>query len=318
MQLSDLARGRWREILPLLGVSVQYLTNRHGPCPMCGGKDRFRWDDKDRNGTFYCNKCGAGNGWTLARKFNGWDAAETSKAIEEIVGSRPMALLPAEKPQQGLLPSVTRLIEEATDPSVVSAYLSRRGLTATSAVLRGHPRCPYFVEDKTRKGKWRTLGHFPTVLAPVSNEKGEIIGVQRVYDAEVDEHKKILGDLKGGIVRLDEPTDELGVCEGFETGLAARQLFGIPIWAALTAGNLAEFQPPPGIQQLHIFADADVNSVGQAAAYSLAVRVNRWNAQHKTGAEPVKVNLPPDLGTDWLDVLNANPPTNPDQQEAGT
>lgn len=39
------ARGRWREILPQLGIDTSYLRTRHGPCPLCGGKDRFRWDD---------------------------------------------------------------------------------------------------------------------------------------------------------------------------------------------------------------------------------------------------------------------------------
>lgn len=28
---------------------------RHGPCPICGGKDRFRVDNKDDDGTWYCN-----------------------------------------------------------------------------------------------------------------------------------------------------------------------------------------------------------------------------------------------------------------------
>src|SRR5690348_13963485 len=55
----DRARGRWREILPCLGVETRYLTNKHGPCPLCGGKDRFRFDDKNGDGTYYCNQCGA-------------------------------------------------------------------------------------------------------------------------------------------------------------------------------------------------------------------------------------------------------------------
>src|SRR5947199_194195 len=49
-KISETARGRWHGILPQLGISANLLRNRHGPCPMCGGKDRFRFDDWDGKG----------------------------------------------------------------------------------------------------------------------------------------------------------------------------------------------------------------------------------------------------------------------------
>ena len=55
------ARGRWKEILPALGVPASFLKNEHGPCPGCGGKDRFRFDDLDGDGTFYCSGGGTEN-----------------------------------------------------------------------------------------------------------------------------------------------------------------------------------------------------------------------------------------------------------------
>ena len=63
------ANGRWYEILTSLGVSAHYLQDKHGPCPLCGGKDRFRWDDLEGRGTYICNQCGAGTGVTLVMKF---------------------------------------------------------------------------------------------------------------------------------------------------------------------------------------------------------------------------------------------------------
>lgn len=41
------AAGRWRAILLSLGVNERALSGKHGPCPLCGGRDRFRFDDKD-------------------------------------------------------------------------------------------------------------------------------------------------------------------------------------------------------------------------------------------------------------------------------
>ncbi|MDI5829610.1 hypothetical protein MJN51_36035, partial [Salmonella enterica subsp. enterica serovar Kentucky] len=42
-------------------VNVPDSPRRHAPCPACGGKDRFRFDDNGR-GSFICNQCGAGDG----------------------------------------------------------------------------------------------------------------------------------------------------------------------------------------------------------------------------------------------------------------
>ena len=60
------ARGRWRGILHSLGMDERSLSGKHCPCPLCGGKDRFRFDDKDGRGTYYCSGCGAGDGVKLA------------------------------------------------------------------------------------------------------------------------------------------------------------------------------------------------------------------------------------------------------------
>ena len=49
-QAEKAARGHWSIILPALGVKV--LKNRHQPCPVCAGKDRFRFDDQEGRGTW--------------------------------------------------------------------------------------------------------------------------------------------------------------------------------------------------------------------------------------------------------------------------
>jgi hypothetical protein len=61
--------GRWREILTRLGVCLP-AGKKLGPCPACGGKDRFRFDDKDGRGTWFCNQCDpkAGDGFELIKK----------------------------------------------------------------------------------------------------------------------------------------------------------------------------------------------------------------------------------------------------------
>lgn len=63
------ALGRWQQILPALGVDASFLSGRHGPCPGCGGIDRFRFDDRDGSGSFFCSGGGSadtyGDGFEL-------------------------------------------------------------------------------------------------------------------------------------------------------------------------------------------------------------------------------------------------------------
>lgn len=48
--VSGAAVGHWPHILSALGIKVP-PAGRHGACPACGGKDRFRLDDKEGRGT---------------------------------------------------------------------------------------------------------------------------------------------------------------------------------------------------------------------------------------------------------------------------
>jgi len=56
----EAARGAWGSILLRFGAGPGHLTGGHGPCPACGGKDRFRYDDKEGKGTFLCSRGGGG------------------------------------------------------------------------------------------------------------------------------------------------------------------------------------------------------------------------------------------------------------------
>ncbi len=81
------ASGHWPGILPALGVKV--IKNRHQACPVCGGSDRFRFDDKEGRGTWFCNQCGAGDGLKLVEKVFGVTASEAAQKVNAVTGNLP-------------------------------------------------------------------------------------------------------------------------------------------------------------------------------------------------------------------------------------
>ena len=101
--INEAAKGHWPSILgALAGLSQQQLTDKHQPCPLCAGTDRYRFDDKDGNGSWFCNKCGgktqsggAGSGMDLLMRKNNWDFKRAASEVERHLGiSKPKPSIP--------------------------------------------------------------------------------------------------------------------------------------------------------------------------------------------------------------------------------
>ncbi|WBO22304.1 hypothetical protein PBT88_19510 [Sphingomonas abietis] len=145
-KLCDLARNKWRSLLPHLGVKAEYLSNKHGPCPICGGKDRFRFDDKDGAGTYFCNACGAGDGVKLAMEVTGRTFADVAREIRETCGDMPASAPKKSISADEALKRMRRLWDGAVEirPGDDAArYLASRGVAGPfCGDLRLHPDCP--------------------------------------------------------------------------------------------------------------------------------------------------------------------------------
>ncbi len=303
MNTIERAHGRWPEILTRLGIERRFLVNRHGPCPLCGGKDRFRFDDKEGTGSYYCNGCGAGVGIIMLRKFHKWDHATACREVDEIIGNEPIA--PPSTPPPKDSPAdrcakIERVIAEATDIAIVPAYITARGLSVVPDVLRGHRALGYYDDDG------RFVGRFPAMIAPVMGPDGALQSVHRTYLTDHLPKRKrkkfmrAIDTIRGGAVRLFAVVDEMGIAEGIETAIACTELFEMPTWAAVSTSGIESFEPPTEIKRLHIFGDNDLNFAGQKAAYVLANRLALDLALDLA----LEVSIPPEPDTDWLDVLN--------------
>jgi putative DNA primase/helicase len=298
--LQQRAIGRWQTILPQLGIDAKFLKRKNGPCPMCGGKDRWRFTDLNGKGTWYCNHCGSGNGIALALKFTGLPFKELAEKIERIIGDAP-AVQPvrsAERTDEQRRAGLNHLWQTSTairpdDP--VDKWLNARGVG-----LSAYPKCLRCCMDVRHSGP--PVSFHPAMLAIVADPIGKPATIHKTYlardrgKAGVDRARMFCPGNRpaGGAVRLAEPQDVLGIAEGIETSLAAARLFDVPVWAALDASGIEKFEPPPEVQRLIIFGDNDVNGRGRQAAYTLAARME--------GLE-VELQLPDRPGMDWNDVL---------------
>ncbi|MGL6532405.1 primase-helicase zinc-binding domain-containing protein [Aeromonas caviae] len=77
------ANGHWPEVLASLGVVVP-PRKQHGPCPVCGGRDRFRFDDKGGDGRWICGQGGcdkAGDGLDLVVRVTGQPVAQAARLV---------------------------------------------------------------------------------------------------------------------------------------------------------------------------------------------------------------------------------------------
>lgn len=277
--LRERMAGRWHGVLPALGVSESFLANKHGPCPMCGGKDRWRFDDKDGAGTWICSQCGAGDGVSLVMKAKGWDFKTAAEEIEKLMGDVEPAAPKAKPDPKQQLEDMRHMWRRAKPPSEpVRRYLQSRGIDGEYCDMRE---------------LWREM------VVLMRSPDGEGCMVHRTLltaDGRRDCRLFMPGPIaEGAAVRLMRAGDTLGIAEGIETALSAAILFDVPCWAALNTSLLKKWNPPQEVKRVVIFGDCDANFAGHAAAYELARRL----------AEKVSVSveIPKVIGTDWNDVL---------------
>ena len=299
MDVRTAAQGRWRGILHGLGMDERSLSGKHGPCPLCGGKDRFRFDDKDGRGTYYCSGCGAGDGVKLAMALTGQGFRDTALQIERLAGVVQPVVGKPERSDEDKLQALRRAWSESKSiqrGDEAERYLLGRGLRLYDLPesIRMHPGLRY--QDGEHQGTYAAM------LATVTGPDGRAVSLHRTYlqnasKAPVLHPKKLMQGLplSGAAIRLTPVSQVLGISEGIETALAASELFEVPVWSCISAQGVEGFEPPAGVEHVIVFADNDANFAGQAAAYRAAHRL-------KLRGFAVEVCVPLTVG-DWLDEL---------------
>ncbi|HBR0819174.1 TPA: primase-helicase zinc-binding domain-containing protein [Klebsiella pneumoniae] len=283
------ACGHWPNILPALGVKV--IKNRHQPCPVCGGSDRFRFDDKEGRGTWFCNQCGAGDGLKLVEKVFGVTPSEAAGKVNAVTGNLPpvapevIAFAEAETvaDRKAAAALAVRLMEK-TRPATGNAYLTRKSFPALECLT-------LTAMHKTGGVTFRA----GDVVVPLYDDTGALVNLQFI---NADGLKRTLkgGQVKGACHVIEgkkQAGKRLWIAEGYATALTVHHLTGESVMVALSSVNLLSLaslarQKSPACQ-IVLAADRDLNGDGQSKAAVAA-----------DACEGV-VALPPVFG-DWNDA----------------
>jgi putative DNA primase/helicase len=305
-----LTRGRWPSILMQLGFPADALSKRDVPCPMCGGKDRFKFLDTDGNGTYYCRGCGGRDGrgggdWglPLVMKWKNLNWRGACEAVEALVEGAAITR-PTERQGEDQARSAMKWMWESAKPlggsDPASFYLFGRAIAEmpSGAAIRFAESMPDYDAVEKRKT------YRPAMLARMVNSERGILHITFLTiegkKAEIAKVKRFFTGARvpvGGAVRLAPAAETMGVSTGIETSLSAAQKHGMPVWATLSDVGLLKFEPPPICRHLTIFGDCDTLFSGQMSSYSLGNILAR--RAHLT----VKVAMPPDGFKDWNDVI---------------
>lgn len=212
------------------------------------------------------------------------DSQECWEALAELVGVAPFDADTYAAPirrtpslAQEPAPAPRQKASKAGDIGLILPQRQPIAGTLAEAYLRGRGlEIPltddlFFAADVTDQGA--RIGR-PAMVGIIRDGAGnQLVGVHRTFlNADGTKEKKWLGDCAGGAIRLYPIGGDgrLGAAEGIETSIAAQMRYGIPTWAALSAGNLGNFDIPTECRELFIFADH--GNAGTAAADKLKAR----------------------------------------------
>ncbi|NCB57895.1 MAG: DUF927 domain-containing protein [Gammaproteobacteria bacterium] len=301
LKISDIARaaqGQWGSIFPTLGINVP-ARGKHGPCPICGGKDRFHFDDIEGRGTWICRKCEgkqAGDGLDLVCKATSKDNRSASLLVVQALGltagldadtiraNKARAQRQAEQERQReqakykAAAELAHSILNQCQPAKGHPYLAGKGLSESEALILQSPMA----------GKVQGL-----LVVPLCNAVGELTTCQTIDDAG---NKRLLaGGQKVGSFHRIAGSDVLAICEGYATGLSVHLATGYSVYCAIDAGNLRVVAEAVRCQYPHaeIILAADNDADHQE-------NIGLLKAQVAADAVGGVVALPPESG-DWND-----------------
>ncbi len=307
-QVSDASRGRWPDILSMLGIDVPASPCAHVACPACGGKDRFRFDD-DGRGAHFCNACGAGDGLELVKKVNQCDTTRAALMVADVLGMDMLTMHTSTsqdntRRQQAQADRLAK--QEKQKAGEKEERAARFTVRLDKLKAQTQPGEAAYLAGKGLSGFTFPVLPDGSLLLTLVDESGAAVAAQTI---KADGEKRLLyGSAKKGAyhaVNNTESPQTVIIGEGLATVLSVHLMRPEALAVvAIDAGNLLSvaqvMRRKYPLAQVIIAADNDLHeedsetgasNTGKDAAEKAAITVSGW------------VALPPcDEKSDWDDL----------------
>ncbi len=305
-----------------------------GPCPACGGRDRFSINES--RGVFHCRGAAAGGdviamvqylggGDFLAaceeltgRPPPGREAAETpaERAAREERQARRAAELQAEAKRKAEAEAHFREAERRRAYDIwrdgapiagtpAAAYLAARGIDELAGVRLRFDACSYWVWSEAQSAFIRA-GRFPTMLAAVTSPtSGRFLAIHMTYLDPVEPRKATIAHPETGEI---QPAKKIrgskrgGVIELVGREAARRLIMGEGIETTLSAREVLR-REGRDLDGVAFWAGVDLGNIGGPPKETLPHPAGLKRADRAGRMRTVKIgSAEPDLSKPGLDL----------------
>lgn len=238
-QVRDAAQGNWKTmIFPAFGLQVPGKPNVHGPCPICGGKDRFRCDDKLGKGSWFCNHCNAGDGFSLIEKAREMNYSEVLHEVASVLGLSSETRVTEDDRKRWREKAEAQQKQQEFDERKAQEEAAKRAKRkwGYKSVDRD---CPY-IQRKMIKAHGCKVNGKGNLVIPLYDRQGNIWNIQEIH---ADGHKPFLsgGRVSGCFYMIGQVQKEdeiICIAEGFATAASIYEATGYVTVVSFNSGNM--------------------------------------------------------------------------------
>ena len=274
--------------------------NKHfkGPCCLCGKCGKFRLSRRDNRVAYICS-CGNGSMINLIERVTGLNFKTIAEQIDRLIGH---TFRSDNNPRLDTPKHVTALNKfngySSIRDSPAQEYLNSRGIYSIppksvrykpSTDRNGHTALMAIVSDDS----FNACYIHQTILDGA--KKADVEAPRKLHTLQDESHLKYCSS---PAIRMFPLASTIGIAEGIETALAARQVYQCTVWSTVNAALMRRFKAPNGVEHLIIFADNDTNGTGHAAAFECANK----NILANNDLKKVSIRWPSVIG-DFNDML---------------
>ena len=238
IEVTRAAESRWIDLIfPAFGIETP-PNKQHGPCPACGGSDRFRCDDQGGKGTYFCNSCGAGDGFALVSLVRGLTSSECLHQVAGVVGITKSEITDAQRDQWRKEAEAKRIADEKEKQRLFK--VRAKSVKTRWSKLDTEHDSPYL----QRKGIDQLYGCKTDagglLYVPMHDVDGAMWNLQTIHPSgfkAFEEKARVSGNFHT-IGALTVDTDLICIVEGFATGASVYMASELTTIVAFNSNNL--------------------------------------------------------------------------------